>query len=266
MTDRTDGPRRVQAVASATAIVDAIKQHDGARITELTDVVDLSKGSIHTHLATLRDAGWVVKDGDTYRLGLQFVTHGEHVKNRRRVYLAAKNQVDRLAVETGEYADLVVEDDGLEVALQVARGKRAVETEYHVSVQETPQYLHNSSAGKAILAHLPETRVDTIIDEHGLPRRTPNTLTDRESLFDQLETVRDRGYAVNDEEDIRGFRAVGAPILDSEGRPLGAISVSAPTSRLKGERFREEMPEKVMQATNVVEIDIETTDHGPRTG
>ncbi|WP_267643415.1 IclR family transcriptional regulator [Haloarchaeobius amylolyticus] len=259
------GPRRVKSLQHATAIIDALERLDGARIADLVEHVDLSKGSVHTHLATLRDAGLVSKRGDQYHLGLRFVTLGEHVKENQRVYTAAKNQVDRLAAETGEYADLVVENEGFEVALKVARGKRAMETEYHIGIEETPQYLHNSSAGKAILAHLPEDRFDRILEQHGLPERTPNTITDRETLESRLERVRDRGYAVNDEEDIRGFRAVGAPILDSDGVPLGAISVSAPKSRLKGERFETEVPELVMQATNVVEIDIDTSEQGRRT-
>jgi len=263
--DGTDGTRRVKSVERATGVLDALERLGGATIAELTDHVDLSKGSLHTHLATLRDAGLVAKADGRYQLGLRLVTLGETVKADQRVYAAAKNQVDRIAAETGEYADLVVEDGGLEVALKVSRGKRAMETEYHVGVEETPQYLHNSSAGKAILAHLPESRVDEIIDRHGLPRRTPNTITDRETLEAQLSTARDRGYAVNDEEDIRGYRAVGAPILDSGGDPLGAISVSAPKSRLKGERFAEEIPDVVMQATNVVEIDIDTSEQGSRT-
>jgi len=263
--DAPTGPRRVQSLQHATDILDTLADLGEARIAELTDQVDLSKGSVHTHLATLRDAGLVDKSGESYHLGLRLVTLGEQVKSQQRVYTAAKNQVDRLAAETGEYADVVVEDDGLEVALKVSRGKRAMETEYHVGVEETPQYLHNSSAGKAILAHLPAERVHAIIDEHGLPRRTPKTITNRETLEAELETVRERGYAVNDEEDIRGYRAVGAPILDSGGGPLGAISVSAPKSRLKADRFEEEIPELVMQATNVVEIDIDTFDQGSRT-
>ncbi|ELZ84653.1 IclR family transcriptional regulator [Haloferax elongans ATCC BAA-1513] len=266
MTDTENEPRRLKSLQRATKLIETIEQLNGARLVDLTKHVDLSKGSIHTQLATLRDAGYITKRGDEYQLGLRFVTLGEYVKGTQRVYEAAKNQVDRLAAETGEYADLVVENEGLEVALKVARGKRAMETEYHISVEETPQYLHNSSAGKAILAHLPEDRVHEIIDKHGLNPRTPNTITDRDALFDQLAVIRERGYAVNDEEDIRGFRAVGAPILDIDSNPIGAISVSAPTSRLKGERFETEIPDRVMQATNVVEIDIDTSAHGRRTG
>lgn len=68
----------------------------------------------------------------------------------------------------------------------------------------------------------------------------------------------DRGYAFNDEEEITGLRAVGAPVHASQGDVIGGISVSGPLSRIQEDRFREELPELVVEAANVIELNIDT--------
>ncbi len=252
------GPRRVKTVQTTFDILDALKDLDSAPIRELKEHVDLSKGSLHTHLATLCDTGFVKKEGDEYQLGLKFVVIGEYVRNRVPIYTAAKDEIDRLAEECGEYAHLIVEEDGYEFSLYESRGEEAIATDYHSLLREKPQNLHNSSAGKAILANLPEERVHEIIDQNGLPASTENTITTRENLFEELERVSEAGYAQNDEEEMRGIRAVGAPILGPNGDLVGSVSVTAPVSRLSGDRFDEEIPEMVMRAANVIEIKLAT--------
>ena len=110
--------------------------------------------------------------------------------------------------------------------------------------------------GKAILAHTPESRVEEILDRHGMPAITSNTVTERDALYEQFEAIRESGIAFDDEERVKGLRTVAAPILTHDEEVLGAISVAAPTSRMKDERFREQIPELVKNAANVVELNI----------
>jgi len=114
----------------------------------------------------------------------------------------------------------------------------AVQVKGHVGTRAP---LHSTGLGKAILAHLPEERVESIVDHHGMPASTPETITDRDELFDALERIRDRGFAFDDEERLRGLRCVAAPILANDD-VVGAISVSGPTNRLRDDRYREELP------------------------
>ncbi|MCU4751368.1 IclR family transcriptional regulator [Halobacteria archaeon AArc-curdl1] len=256
--------RRIQTVLKAFEIIEVLKELDSAPIRELDTHVDLSKGSLHTHLATLCESGFVTQDGDEYKLGLRFVMMGEYVRNHIPVYMAAKDEIDAFAEECGEYAHLIVEDDGHEIALYESRGDQAIATDYHIQLREDPQLLHNSSAGKAILASLPEYRVDEIIEQKGLQASTANTITDPDELKRTLETVREQGYAQNDEEEMRGIRAVGAPIRGPDGGVRGAVSVTAPTSRLSGDRFNEEIPAMVTRTANVIEINLATKDFNDR--
>lgn len=84
------------------------------------------------------------------------------------------------------------------------------------------------------------------------------TITGPERLQGNSRTVRERGYAVNDGGTIRGSRSVDAAVRDGAGIAVGAVSVTAPTRRLRGERFTDEVPEVVLDAANLIEVRMET--------
>jgi len=241
--------RTVQSVQTAIRIIEHLREVGEAGVTELATAVDCSKGTVHSHLATLLENEYVVRNGDRYGLSLKFLDLGEYVKSRLDIYDVVTEELDDLAAGTGEVAQFATEEHGRAVYLYKARGDQAVNTASTVGKRE---YIHCISLGKAMLAHLPEERVEEIIDRHGLPAQTPNTITDRETLFEELETVRERGYAVDDEEMIEGIRCVAAPLTDDG--VVGAISISGPSSRMDGERFREELPRKLLRSANVIEI------------
>jgi len=261
-TDGGGGSRRIKTVDRTCDILGALKDLEGATISDLAQHIDLSAGSIHTHLNTLRKNGYVRKVNNTYRLDFKFFTMGEHVRNRTKIYLAGRSEVDELAEKSGEYVHLVVENNGKAIAIYEDRGENAVATEYHIRLREEPQGIHYSATGKAILAYLPDRRVEAIIENHGLQQATENTISDREALFEELEQIRDQGYSINDEEEMLRLRTVAAPVRAHNGGVLGAVGVTAPTSRMKGERFHEEFPELVMQTANVIEVNLETVDVG----
>jgi DNA-binding IclR family transcriptional regulator len=111
-----------------------------------------------------------------------------------------------------------------------------------------------SAAGKSILAHLPEQRRAELVEKCDLDAATPSTLTDPVELSRELDRIRDRGYAWSDEEAAVGIRAVGTVLQDRSRSVLGAISVSGPVSRLHGKYYEEDLPERVMEVANVIEI------------
>lgn len=251
--------RRLKTVNTTVRVIEALNELDGAGVTELAEHLDLSKAAVHTHLATLRENRLVVQRESEYQLGLRLVTIGEYVKQHNGLYQAGKEPTDTLSEETGEYAHLMAEEHGWGIHLYKSKADRAVAKEYHQLNLERPYHLHHNSLGKAILAFLPEDRTRAIIDEYGLPQWTENTITDEGALLEELADVRERGYAINDEEEIIGLRAVGAPVRESSGRVLGAVSVSGPVSRMKGEVFESTIPEQVMQAANIIELNVETS-------
>lgn len=247
---QSDGPRTVQAVEIALEVIDILHDHNGARITEIADELGRSKGTVHSHLRTLLDNDAVVKDGELYRLSLRHLEFGETVKNRLGFYDVVKDELDDLADDCGELAQFATEEHGHAVYLYKSSSENAVQTASSIGKRE---YLHCISLGKAILAHQPRKRVGEIVDHHGLPKFTDQTIASREQLFTELEEIRERGYAFDNEEKIEGLRCVAAPV-ESSDEVLGAVSVSGPSSRMTGDRFREELPNKVLRSANVIEI------------
>ncbi|WP_233560658.1 IclR family transcriptional regulator [Halobellus sp. Atlit-38R] len=245
-------------VTTSWEIIHALEELRGAGVTELADHLEMPKGTVYTHLATLKEQKYVVKRDGKYHLSLHFLSLGEFVKNNHFLFNAGRSEVERLADETDEYVHLVTEEHGDLIYLHEARGQNAVGKNYFEKKLEKPGYLHSSAYGKAILAYLPESYVEEIVDQSGLPQRTEKTITSKTELFDELETIREQGFAQNDEEEIFGTRAVGAPILDKNNTVLGAVSITKPTSRMQGEEFNRTIPEVVKNAANVIEVNIQT--------
>ena len=252
-------PRTLTTVERTCEIIDGLKQLEGAGVTELANRLGMSKGGVYNHLATLHDQGYVVKDGDTYELSHRFFNLGEFVKHRDPLYTAGRGEVDRLAEETGESAHLMIEQFGRGIYYYKARSEEGISQAFHRNLLEETDYLHWTATGKSVLAELPEERVLEIVDTHGLPSMTDRTITEIDPLLEELAATRERGYAVNDEEQIRGVRAVGTAVKNHNEEVLGAISVSGPTSRIGEETFTTRLPELVMQAANVVEVTLDTS-------
>lgn len=248
-----DSPRTLETVSRACAVVDALDELGGAGVTEVADHVGVSKSSAHAYLNTLRERRLVVKEGTTYRLSLEFLYLGNGVRHRHVLFPHAKSVVEGIAERSKEYVHLMCEQHGLERNIYKVAGENAVGSEYHMAKEQKADYLHFTASGKAVLAHLPEGRIDRIVETHGLVSKTPNTITDPVRLKNELDTIREQGYAVNDEEEIVGIRAVGVPIRDETGAVLGGLSISGPTGRLTDTVCHEELPELLKENANVIE-------------
>lgn len=253
MGQQTTGGKTVGAVERLLEILEFLQEQDGARVTEIADQLDYAPSSAHSHLNTLLDQDYVVKEGQEYYLGLKFLDFGYYTQNRKQEYVHIKPYVEELARETGEVGSFIVEEHGMGVFVFRELGEKAPMTSSAVGKR---YYLHVMSAGKAILAHLPKQDVETILEKHGLPQRTRLSITDEEELYRELETVRETGFAVNNGENIKGLRAIGVPILDGNEDIIGALSVSGPANRLKGEWFENEIPDLLLGTANEIELNL----------
>jgi len=99
--------------------------------------------------------------------------------------------------------------------------------------------LHCSGIGKSLLAAMPEARVRKLLARCGMTAVTAHSITDADALCEALQTVRSRGYALDDQENTPGLRCVASTIFDEHGQPLAAISVAAPLDRIGDQRIAE---------------------------
>lgn len=246
-----EGGRRIQAVQISCDILTALLELDGAGVTGLADHLGYSKGTIHGHLATLYENEFVVKNEGTYELSLRFIDFSQQIKDTFGIYEIAKEETDTLAERSGEFAQFMVEEHGWGVYLHKAMGENAVKSASYAGHRK---HLHCTAIGKAILSQLPNDRVEEIITQHGLPRYTEHTITEPEALHDELETIRSRGLAYDNNEILQGLRCIATPVTAPNGALLGSISISGPSSRMRGEFFETEAPEMLKDAANVIGI------------
>lgn len=253
MTPKTDAKRGVKATQTTFAIVETLANLKCARLTEVADVVGIANSTASEHLTTLQHHGYVVEGNDGYRLGLRFLDTGTQAKWYYDGLLTASSPVlEQLVDDTGETVNLVAEENSVAVYVDRLFGDRGVPTDSWVGKRRP---LHMLSAGKAILAQLPEERVDAIVDEHGLPADTGYTITSREELRSELNAIRERGFSFNDRESHKQIRAVGTAIVLEDG-VYGAVSVAGPAKRFTNTYYREELPNMLLGAVNEIELKL----------
>lgn len=243
----------VTTVETTLEIVEYLSRNDDAGVSELATELGRAKSTVHRHLATLVHHGYAVEENGVYELGLRFLSLGLHARNGRSLYHESCAKVDELAEQTGEKVWCMTVENGRSVHLYGASGEQSVRTD---SREGQISHLHQHAAGKTILAHLSPEQITGIIERYGLPARTEQTITDENELFEQLERIRERGYAFNREESIPGLHAVGVPITSENDDVIGALSISGPANRLKGNTLTETFPELLLGAVNEIEINL----------
>lgn len=242
----------VKSVVRMFEIVEILQEEDGATMSEVVDLVDLSKSTVYNHLSTLNQLEYVVRQNKEYHLSFRFLDHGGHTLSRDPRLQIVEPKVREIADKTNELCQFVIEEHGRGVIIFRETGENAVETRTRLGSR---LHLHHTTAGKAILSHLSEERVKRILERHGLPGKTTETITDPDVLFEELDRVKDQGYVSDKVEHIEGLHAVGVPILDS-GDVFGAISVAGPAHRMGNESREREIADLILGTVNEIELNI----------
>ncbi|QIO25175.1 IclR family transcriptional regulator (plasmid) [Haloarcula sp. JP-L23] len=251
---------KISSVDRTLDIVELLAAETTLGVTEVSDELGIAKSTVHDHLTTLRDRGYIHKREDGYQLGMGFLHIGETARSRMSAYDLAREKVVTLAQRTNERSQFVVEENGRGIYVHREVGSDAVHTDSRIG-GHLPLYA--TAAGKALLSHYDDETVREMVGPT-LEPITENTITDVDELLAALEEVRERGYATNCSENTKGLRAIGAPVELPNGELLGAISVAGPTNRLKGERFTRELPDLVLGIVNELELNIAYSGSGSR--
>jgi len=243
----------IKSTATSLDVVETVHELGGATLPEIAEHFQKPKSTVHDHLKTLTDAGYLVTDGRTFRVGIKFLNLGGYARSRKKLFQVAESELRQLATDTGEHANLMTEEDGRGIFLYKLKGTQSVQLDTYEGMVVD---LHTTAMGKAILAEYDVERRDAIIAEHGLDPVTEKTVTDRDELEAQFEEIRERGYAIDNEERVEGVRCIAAPISTADG-VVGAVSVSGPKSRMNGERFEETIPSEVLSTANIIEVNLQ---------
>jgi len=253
-----DNAIKISSIETTFSIIEVLLERGGARPSEVADETDRALSTVHDHLSTLRGLGYVTKDGDIYRASLRFLGVAESITSNAPKFDIVREEAEEITRETGMDVDFMVEENGRGVYLIAGTKQVDYSSEPNPGDRE---FLHSTAAGKAILAEMPPKKVDSVVDRWGLPSETGETITDRETLQRNLETIEERGYAMNDQENKVGLRAVATTVTNLDGTVFGGLSLTGPTYQIDDEIFHIRMPELAQSAVRDIESKLETVSH-----
>jgi DNA-binding IclR family transcriptional regulator len=205
-------------------------------VVQLSKRTGVSKPGVYRILKTLDTGGFVVRDAvrKEYSLGPAFIGLGRATHNSSGLIRAVRPALREIHEKYNETVNLGVLSHGKIIYLDVIESRQRLRVTVPITTQDN---VHATALGKAILSAMPTELALETINETDLSKRTENTLMTRQELLDATKKGKEMGYAIDNEEDVIGFRCVAVPILNSKNFPVAAISITAPTSRISMEDF-----------------------------
>ncbi|MBD8068627.1 IclR family transcriptional regulator [Bacillus sp. PS06] len=223
----------IQSVERALSILELLKvERSGLGITDIAKQLKVSKSTAHRLITSLSNFGYVKKDQVTekYILSLKLLELGDSVLQSLDIRSIASPHLKDLAHELEETVHLVFLENSEIVYIDKIESPQTIRMYSRIG-KRAP--VHCTGVGKAILAYLDPSEIDTIIMEKGLKKFTDYTHITRESLLNELRNIRNNRYSVDEQEHELGIRCVAAPIFDHSNKVVAGISVAAPIYRLE---------------------------------
>lgn len=230
---KSNNSNPVRSVDKALTVLEALAcgDHD-VDLATLARETGLPKSTLVRLLQTMRLHHVVQQDARTrrYRLGWRLVHLGRAAEEQFDIEALVRPLLQELVQGTGETASFAVLDGNKAVyraqalTTSIIRGVPPVGSNLN---------LHSTAVGKVLLSSLAGEQFERFVREHGLPRVTERTIDNAERLRKELDLVRERGFALDDQEAEYGGRCIAAPVCDGAGTVVGAVSITGPTSRIR---------------------------------
>lgn len=247
---------KIKVLDRAIALLDSLSksQATGLSLIEISEKIGTPRSTVHRFLMVLEEWRFVYKaPGDgKYHLGVKLFELGSLAAPQQHLRQRARKYLESLVYQTEETAHLCCWDDGRPLLLDTVASPRQIRI---TAVIGTSHAAHVSALGKVFLAHLAEQQLDDVIRKHGLARLTPNTITTIPELKEELHSVRNRGYAVDNSEMEEGLRCIGAPVRDFSGEVVAAVSIAGPAFRITSERVPA-LSKNVVSAANELSVEL----------
>jgi len=215
-------------VLTVLDVLEAVSTRQPVGVSELARSMELPKSTVQRSLETLRVAGWLRQGAGGWSLSLKPAVIGQRAGNEWSLRDAAQPVLNDLRHETGETVRLWLRDGNDAVLIETIESAKTVRA---IAPVGSRIGLHASSAGKAILAALPDDELDRFLAGE-LRAYTDRTIVDPAQLRAALAKVRSRGYAQSNSEANADVGGVAAPILSPDKRPVAALGVVLPMHRL----------------------------------
>lgn len=228
---------QVQSLSRALKLLNALAHYpQGLSLSEVANEVGLPTSTAHRLLTTLQNERYVRFDTErsAWLIGVQAFRVGSTFVRSRDLVATARPYMRRLMNQSGETVNLGIPDRDEIVYLAQVECHKMMRA---IAGPGGRAGLHCSGVGKALVAYMNRADIERVINTAKLSRETPNTRVDVEILRKDLATIRERGYAVDDEETAVGLRCVAAVIFDEYAEAMAALSISGPTARISDVRI-----------------------------
>lgn len=231
----------VGSVASALDVLIFLAQKGGeVGITEIAEHFHLGKSTVHRLLSTLRSRDFVEQDVETsrYRVGLRAFEVGNAYLSHLGLSGVAAPFMEELVRQCDEKTNLAVLDKtyGEVVYIKMVDSQKAIRV-YSQLGHRAP--LNCTALGKAFLMTMSWEDALELISKKGMQSMTKDSITALDTLRRDLELARERGYSVDDEENLSEVRCLGAPVFDHSGQVAAALSISGPKVHIDDNRMHE---------------------------
>lgn len=239
-----------QAIERGCRVLDVLGSgRQSYALRDLSQALNLPKPTVHRILATYCRFGYVMQDDVTkeYRLGFRLVELGQVVLNGIQLRKEAHPFLHQLATQVQETVHLTyLEGDEIVYVDKVEKinDPKGLRMASRVGMRN---FAHSCAVGKMLLALLPDAQRDELLAKKGLPRMTKNTIVDPVRFKRHLLRVKKQGYAIDKEENEEGITCVAAPLRNSQGKVVAAISISAPSFRMSQTRIENELKVAVIE-------------------
>ncbi|MEA4963976.1 IclR family transcriptional regulator [Lutispora sp.] len=228
--------KRVQSIDRAVSILKCFsKQRKEMKLSEIADELSLNKSTVHGIISTLKYNGLIDQDEETqkYRLGLYLMKLGDTVASSIDIRDIAHPIIKEVSQQLNETVHLSKLDGDELIYLDKVESNQSMRI-FTTIGSRMPAYC--TGMGKAMLAYIDDEKINNLLPD-ALEPMTEHTITDKNELLKRLADIREKGYAMDNEENSIGLRCIAAPIFDHKGNAKYAISVSGPTVRMTDKRM-----------------------------
>jgi DNA-binding IclR family transcriptional regulator len=225
----------INSLAKGMNILELLSENDTLSVVQAGRLMDINRASSHRFLSTLRELGYVDKDENSkYHLTSKLLMLGMKLLDRFEIRKVAQPFMQELAIMFNETINLGFFSGTEIITIDKIDSTEILRMDSGVGGKEPA---HCTSMGKAILSYLPDIELEKYFEKSELKAFTINTLTSKDDIKKEILSIREKGYAIDDEEFSMGLRCVGAPIFSHDSNVCYAMSISGPTTRLKSEKI-----------------------------
>lgn len=225
----------VSSLAKGLRIFELLAANGEMSAARVASHLETSRAAAHRFLSTLRDLEYVEKtDTGRFRLTFKIVELGMKKLDGFEIRHVAHPYMQQLAMAFGETVNLGHWDNGAIVHLDKINSTEILRLDVGMGAM-APAYC--TGLGKAVLAYLPDSVADAYLASVTMVAMSPKTITSTAAMRNEIALIRERGFAVDDEELTLGLRCVAAPIFDYTGTAMYALSVSGPSLRMTEEKI-----------------------------